>query len=288
MLPNISCHTRPIPKRVVWVVAGLGILWQIALELQNWSPLLSIPIIPVIVFLAWTRHRSDERERSANLMADSYRRTLLHALLSAEEEERHKIAGELHDDTIQCMAATLLMLDVARSRAANTHTADAIEKAELVLRQSLERTRTLMFEMAPAVLNHHGLEPALKEVAEATARELGATMEFSCPPIRLEPAIEAMVFRVTREVLTNTRKHSQATKIGVSVKRARRSLVVIISDNGRGFDVEAMQERAMARTAHKHIGLASIVERVELAGGSAYVNSVPGQTKVLMKIPVTT
>lgn len=277
----------------VWVIAGLGIAWQAYVVWDNWplplhaQPFPTLGLIPVasILALAWLRIRSADREAAA---IEESRRFLLNRLLSIEEEERHKIAGEIHDDTIQIMVAALMYLDSARATAVNPNTINRLNKTIDLLRPGLERTRTLMFEMAPAVLNHHGIKPAIQALVADTADETGAAMcGYTCTDKRFEPAVEAMVFRLVREALANVKKHSGATQFSVNIKSVRRGLVIEIVDNGQGFDVDKAMARVTSIKAHKSLGLASIFERCALAGGKATVESRPGHTVLTMEIPVS-
>ncbi len=290
-MPNSRILVSP---PMVWLIAALGTSWQAFAIWQNWplplhaEPFPTLGLIPVVclLILAYLRVSSGKQTQLALDDASESKRRLLNRLLTVEEEERHKIAGELHDDTIQSMAAALLMIDAARRDAVTPSVIANLERSQSLLRGALDRTRQLMFEMAPAVLNHPGLCPALEQVTKAAADELGATYDYDCGNERFEPATEHMIFRATRECLVNVRKHSKATHVSVKVARHHRRLVVAVADNGQGFDYEAARERSKGRQVYRHLGLAAMVERIELTGGNVSVDSHPGQTQVTMVVPV--
>jgi signal transduction histidine kinase len=214
------------------------------------------------------------------------RREILAAMLQAEEVERGRIATELHDDTVQVMAASLIALDQAAlvaAREGNDRLASALGVARATLEEATERTRRLMFELRPAVLHDRGLVAAVRFLAGQVAQEVGATCEVTGPSGRYDLAVEELVYRSTREALANVRKHAGARRITVRIAEADGMLKTEVADDGCGFDVEEVRSRPGAAL---HMGLDSMIERVRAAGGRIAIESAPGAgTRVRFAVP---
>ena len=136
------------------------------------------------------------------------------AMLSAERAERSRIAGELHDDTVQVMTAVLVTLDrVARavSRRGDAEAQSLVAGAQAVLAEATERTRRLTFELRPAMLHECGIAPALSAMVEQAGREIGAEVSVTAPEERFDWSLEELVYRTVQEAVANIRKHSRPT-----------------------------------------------------------------------------
>ncbi len=219
--------------------------------------------------------------------SEQRRREILASLLQSEEDERSRIATELHDDTVQVMTAALLAMDrvamVAR-KTENPRLADAIGTARATLEEATDRTRRLMFELRPAILHERGLRPALELLADQTAREADAKARVECRVGRYERGVEELVYRTVQEALANVRKHARPRRISVSVAEDGDRLAGEVRDDGRGFDVEAARARP---DAPLHLGLDALTERLRAVGGEASIRSAPGEgTSVAFAVPL--
>jgi signal transduction histidine kinase len=229
-----------------------------------------------------------DRVSAERALADSEqrRREILATMLQAEEVERSRIATELHDDTVQVMAASLMALDRAAlvaAKAGSDRLSAALGVARATLEEATERTRRLMFELRPAVLHDHGLVAAMRLLAGQIAQEVGATSEVSGPAARYDLAVEELVYRSAQEALANVRKHARAGRITVRLAEHEGVLVSEVADDGRGFDVEDVRSRPGAAL---HMGLDSMIERVRAAGGEVTIDSEPGSgTCVRFAVP---
>jgi len=213
------------------------------------------------------------------------RRTLV-GMLRAEEDERSRIATELHDDTVQVMTASLVAMDrlalVARRRG-DRELEEAVGAARATLEEATDRTRRLMFELRPAILHEHGLEAAIRVLADQVARECGATARVRGGVRRYDGALEELVYRAVQEALANVRKHAAPGHIDVHLADEHGRLVCDVRDDGRGFDVAAARSRPQAAF---HLGIDSLVERVRAVGGDARIESAPGAgTRVRVTVP---
>jgi signal transduction histidine kinase len=233
-----------------------------------------------------------DRVTAERALADSerHRRLILGSLLHAEEDERSRIATELHDDTVQVMTAALLSMDrlALISRSGDVRrVASAVAHTRAVLEEATERTRRLMFELRPAILHESGLGAAVDLLVEQTARETGATTQVEVDARRYDPVVEELVYRTVQEALANARKHARPKRITVRLEErdGGAGLVGEVSDDGRGFDPILIQRRSDAAL---HLGIESMVERVRAAGGDVEVTSAPGiGTRVAFSVPLT-
>jgi PAS domain S-box-containing protein len=226
-----------------------------------------------------------EREQERRLRdVEQRRQTLLEDIINAETQQRSRIAEELHDDTIQVMAAALMELDrierhlrsddIDAARGAITSARDALKKAT-------DRTRRLTFELRPQLLEAAGLGPAVRDLAKALHRDTGANVKVRTRISRYPVDIETLVYRTIREVLINVRKHARAANVRISIVERRRVLHVRIRDDGRGFRT---QRRPHAST---HMGMQTAGERVRAMTGSFDVVSVVGEgTTVEFQLPL--
>jgi signal transduction histidine kinase len=150
--------------------------------------------------------------------SEENRRLIFGQMLRAEEAERARIALDLHDDTIQVLAASLLMTDGAialAGRRDETEIATRLNQARDVLASATERARRLMFELHPTLLDQRGLGAALTALAEQTGQQIGATWSVEAPDVRYSWAVEALAFRIVREAVTNVARHSQAGRFEI-------------------------------------------------------------------------
>ena len=219
-------------------------------------------------------------------VSEQRRREILATMLQAEEVERSRIATELHDDTVQVMAASLMALDRAALVAAKAgveRLASALGVARGTLEEATERTRRLMFELRPAVLHDHGIVAAMRLLAGQIAQEVGATSEVTGPGGRYDLAVEEVVYRSAQEALANVRKHARASSIVVRIVEADGVLESEVVDDGCGSDLAEVRARPGAAL---HMGLDSMVERVRAAGGEVTIDSRPGAgTRVRFAVP---
>jgi signal transduction histidine kinase len=198
---------------------------------------------------------------------------LLSELVAAEEETRRRIAVDIHDDTAQAVAAAGLRIDALAAELEDPRAREAALKARTALIDANRRLRRLLFELRP---------PALDEAGLGAALELFLTDSFAHDGFdwrvenRLddEPAPEAraILYRVALEALTNVRKHADAKLVDVLLERRGAGVALRIRDDGKGFDVPPPD----APAEPGHIGLVSMRERAEAAGGRVAMKSKPG------------
>lgn len=204
-------------------------------------------------------------------------------LLAAQEEERARIARELHDDVIQRVALLGHALD---DLAEFAHTDDpAFERRVRGLRAELldfaDEIRSLAHRMHPPVLDHLGLPAALTMLAQefGTTEALNVRVEVDDEVASIPPEAAACFYRIAQEALRNVVKHAEASEAVVRLTRTRGGVEMAVEDDGMGFDVLATQRNGL--------GLTSITERARQYQGRVLVQSRPGSgTRVLAWLPV--
>jgi PAS domain S-box-containing protein len=207
--------------------------------------------------------------------AEARSREALAALVRAGEDQQARLAVELHDDTIQALTAVQLQLERLDSRSDVTHR----ELVEM-LQGVIERTRRLMFELRPQLLEQDGLQAMLTEIVRHGPWTSSA-VEVSVP--RQSDVIEALAYRALRELVLNARKHSRAERLTVTGSQRDGILSFAVVDDGVGFDpADTLRERPTGM----HLGLTTVVERVKLAGGVVSIQSAPGAgTRIEFSLP---
>jgi signal transduction histidine kinase len=211
---------------------------------------------------------------------------LLAKLISAQEQERKALAAELHDDTIQAMAAALLQVDRIAMRGPERQQ-EVLAKLRDTLESAIARARKLMVDLRPPVLDNGGLMAALQQQLDLLAQEdeleVGLISKVDGP---LEPAAETVLFRAIQEALHNVRKHARASRVDLELHTDPAGWVIAsVTDDGIGFDVTSVLRRAVN---DGHLGLHSMLERVEMAGGRVNIDARPGGgTRLTISVPST-
>ncbi len=205
--------------------------------------------------------------------------------VKAQEDERKRVARELHDQAGQALTALKLglgRLEKMVSKSDNRIREEIISMRDLAV-STMEDIRNLALDLRPSMLDELGLIPAVRQYAKDFSRRTGLSIDLSLPESfdRLPSDLETAVFRVIQEALTNVAKHAQASQVKISISFSKEGLSVLVADNGCGFDVTtALRNR-------KSLGLFGIQERVDLLGGSVRIESAQGEgTRITVWVPV--
>jgi len=206
--------------------------------------------------------------------------------INAQEDERKRIARELHDDTSQALAALLYAAEEVLDM-------DDIEEIKRKLpgmheltQHTLDGVHKMIFNLRPSMLDHLGLVPALRQFAKARLEPKGTQViiEESPSQRRLPPEVETALFRVVQEAVSNCARHAAARQVCICLHFDASNASVTVEDNGIGFDV---QEMKLSQDSGRGLGLLGMIERVELLGGELEIDSNPGQgTKIDIRVPV--
>lgn len=197
-------------------------------------------------------------------------------LLRAQEEERRRIARQLHDKLGQSLAAIKLHLASLRTYLPKEKEGEIAQ----IIDQAITETRTLAYSIRPPLLDDLGLAPSLRRLAEMieAASSLQVSLHMREKP-RLPEAIESLLFSAVQEAIENVRKHAHAKHVDVSLRRETGTVVLSVDDDGIGFRPRDPQG----------LGLQGLRERVELVGGQVRISSVPGNgSQVTVEVPYET
>lgn len=206
----------------------------------------------------------------------------------AEERERRRIAGGLHDRTIQMLALSQIKLGALRnSLEDDPNRIRLIDEVRELVDHAIHDTRSLVFELSPPVLHELGFEAAVESLAELVEGQhaLDCKVKSAGTPIRLAADVEISLFQAVREALINTVKHARATRALVTLDwRGPETIAVCVEDDGKGFDVGEVETR---RSRAGGFGLFSMRERLGVLGGRAEVTSARGDgTRVRLEMPL--
>jgi signal transduction histidine kinase len=239
-------------------------------DLNEW-PLMFV----IAVLVAWM---ADRRDATARRYASLFRRAS-ERLLTVEEDERRRIAGELHDGVGQVLTALTLTLDAAQSEPDALISRGRITSARTLADTALAGTRDLSHRIRPARLEERGLVAAVRDLASQSGFPVVIhASDATAEPNLLGATATVEVFRIIQEALANAARHSGAPRAEVSITRHGERLTVVIADDGRGFDPAEVPETG--------IGLAGMLERTRLLGGQLSIASTrQAGTRVTVSLP---
>jgi two-component system sensor histidine kinase DegS len=227
-----------------------------------------------------------ERAEAANAslsQAQSALEDYVRLAVDAQEEERKRLARELHDDTIQTLAVAKAEVDSVAGEVSPAGLRSRLEKVDATLESTIDNVRRFSRDLRPALLDDLGLVSAVDWLVGDLAERTGidAQVQTSGEPRRLEPKNELRLFRIVQEALHNAERHAEASTIEVRIEFGE-AVRVTVSDDGRGFDSsEALHDRRSSRG----LGLLGIRERAKLAGAPLSIESRPsGGTRVTVTL----
>lgn len=206
---------------------------------------------------------------------EKLRGELFKKALNAQEEERRRIARELHDDTSQSLAAVLFAAEECLEMDNTVDMHPRLEKMRELAQHTLDGVHKIIFDLRPTVLDHLGLTPALRWFADFRLESNGVrvSIEEVSSPARLPTEIETALFRVVQEAINNIARHSAARNVRIMFQFDAESAEVLVEDDGVGFDVTQLH---ITPGSTRGLGLVGMQERLELLGGSLTVCSEPG------------
>jgi signal transduction histidine kinase len=201
-------------------------------------------------------------------------RRLASMLVAAQEAERRRISEDIHDDTLQVMGAVQLRLEMLLAEVGEPGLHEEVRQLAEIVAAATSRLRKLTFDLRPPMLNEHGLAETLRSSLRELADERGLAWELE-DRLTVEPGDEprAVLFRIAQEALTNVRKHAGATVVRASLHDVDGGILLVIRDDGAGI---AGASGAATGPVPGHLGLQTMRERAELAGGRFSVSSREG------------
>jgi signal transduction histidine kinase len=238
-------------------------------------------------------HRVDERTREVEgknrelNVLNRIRRQLLAKTISAQEDERKRLARELHDDSAQTLAAVLMTLKTAEDAlpAAPDDARSALSRSRSQLEGALREIRKAIMDLRPSALDDLGLAAAVRWYAEEHLRPRGikVDLEIGGDERRATGAVATAVFRIVQEAISNVVRHSEARRARISLEFGRSAVDTVIEDDGVGFAPDDLRQ---PEANGRGLGLLGMRERAELFGGVVEIESGSGHgTSVRVRIP---
>ncbi len=234
--------------------------------------------------------RVEERTRDLNQAnaalreREQARGELLRKVITAQEDERKRVARELHDETTQALAVLLMRVDQA-AEAVRAGRPPALDELRTLANRALADVHRLILDLRPSVLDDLGLASAVQWYADRALGSRGVAVRCECVELpELTPELETALFRICQEALSNVARHAQASHVLIEVRVEGPLLCIDVEDDGVGFDQAAVARRE----GRPHWGLLGIQERAGLLGGHARFDSTPGAgTRVEVRIPLS-
>jgi signal transduction histidine kinase len=228
--------------------------------------------------------REQKRRQAAEIQqAEVTHRLLLEREFSAQEEERRRIARELHDEAGQLLTSLLVGLRTLEDSVKMADVKTRGHRLRKIAAQAMEEIGRLARGLHPTVLDDHGLGVALSRYVTEYSETHKITVHLTLGGLassNLPQAVEIRLYRILQEALTNVARHSRAKKVSIIFARSATALKVAVIDDGCGFDA-----KAVAASSHR-LGIQSMRERAAMLGGTVSFTSQGKGTRVLVQIPL--
>ena len=218
---------------------------------------------------------------------EQMRTDLLRRIISAQEDERHRVARELHDVTSQALATLAVGVEAlgALPGSCSKELQTQLEGVRSLLAATSKDVHKLIYDLRPSLLDDLGLSAALRSCAHNSLDAAGVEVHFEIDgeEKRLPPEVEIALFRIVQEAIVNVSRHAHAESVYVSLEFKENKVCVQIEDDGAGFD---FSQGFISRGIGRGVGLLGMKERAELVGGTLTIDTRPrGGTRVLVEIP---
>jgi PAS domain S-box-containing protein len=208
-------------------------------------------------------------------------------ITQVQEEERKRIAYELHDDTAQYLSILKLQLDslVQSGKVQDPEIMEKLRFLEKDADRAFQDVRRYSHELRPGVLEHLGLVAALEQIAEDInkVQQISVDVEVEGIEPEISEDVKLGFFRIAQEALNNSRKHAKSSRAVINLKFKKNGIEMLVSDNGTGFDVNEAATRSSLKGS---LGLMSMQERAKLIGANLKIDSEPGKgTTIILQMP---
>lgn len=249
------------------------------MEIEYFAGAFIFEVVVLMILLAYRLKNMQDTAERLFLEKTLAQQQRTEAILEAEDRERVRIARDLHDGIGQMLAAARMALGnfLAKKKVENQHIQSSLD----LLEESIKEIREISHNMMPGALTKLGLSTALKQFVNKINALDGVQIELQIIGIkeRLSEKIETMLYRVVQEILSNVIRHAEASKVSIELVKHENELVLIVVDNGKGFDSEEAKNQG--------IGIKNVATRVEYLNGSVNFDSAIGRgTSVIVEIPL--
>ena len=211
-------------------------------------------------------------------------------LMELQDQERRRIARELHDSVGQCLTAVKINLEVVGRELASARLSDAAQKAlaeaSVLADQCSSDTRTISHLLHPPLLDESGLSSAVRWYADGFATRCGIALSLDLPDgIRLPQQVETTLFRIVQECLTNIHRHSESSTAAIRLQMGAENVTLEVRDQGQGMPANQLK-RCKGAAGVVGVGIAGMRERVRQLGGRLEIDSGPKGTLVRAVLPL--
>ncbi len=217
---------------------------------------------------------------------EEMRGQFLEKVIRAQEDERKRIARQLHDETSQSMASFMVGLKMLEQEEDGVERRHKIRELREMASTTMDKVRDLALELRPSSLDDLGLLSAVEQYSSEFGRRFGIKVDYQAIGFdghRLSPEKETVLYRIIQEALINVARHSNASTAGVILEYRNNLVRAIIEDDGRGFEME----KVSGSSDERRLGILGMQERAALAGGKLSIESTPGKgTTVFVEIPL--
>jgi len=238
--------------------------------------------IGIVFFVVLYQRRMLSHQLELKLFNEQKQRELLQASIDSEEEERMRIASELHDD----VGATLSSIRLFLHSALKTNNIQLVDQSNELLDQSIEKVRSISHKLQPSMLQHLGLTASLEALAQTVTKS--GVIKVSCNLERMpdqEEKVALGLYRIVQELLNNIIKHSHATDIGLESRRDVQTFYLVLSHNGVGLTNDTFNQLIYKKGA---IGLKNIVNRIEAINALITFRQVhENRFETIISVPLT-
>ncbi len=217
---------------------------------------------------------------------EQLRGELLRRVISVQEDERKRIARELHDETSQTLTALLYALDSTGANCRTPATTPLLDKMRRLTLSAIDSVHKVIFDLRPTMLDQLGLVAALRWYAESRLADSGTRVQVSEDREirRLPSVIETALFRTVQEAINNVARHAGARHLHIAFDLPDHHVEIRVEDDGIGFDAKRV---SVSPNSLCGLGLLSMQERMSAVGGEFFLDSAPGQgTVVLLRVPI--
>ncbi|GAB3987267.1 hypothetical protein GCM10028807_06850 [Spirosoma daeguense] len=228
----------------------------------------------IIIFVAYYQQKQTRQQLAFTELQAKHRRDLMDATFRGQEEERKRLAEDLHDGIGTMLSVTKMSLNhLERQVDGGMQMGFEFQKTRSMIDETMTNVRRISRNLVPTTLERFGLVPALEELADR-ATDTDTEVQLDCPEFvaQLSPALDLMLYRIAQELLNNAIRHARARRIVIQLFCVDNEIRLSVIDDGVGFDYDAIIENR-----HGGLGLRNIESRLSVVDGHATFDVVPGR-----------
>jgi signal transduction histidine kinase len=237
------------------------------------TAVLLIMAVFIILFVAYYQQKQTQQQLAIKELQAQHRQQLMEATFRGQEEERKRLAEDMHDGIGTMLSITKMSLNQLEKQGSTMELALQFQKTRSMIDETMTNVRRISRNLVPTTLERFGLLAALEELAErATTPETDVQLVYSESAIHLLPVTELMFYRIAQELVNNAIRHARARHITIQLVYFDNEVRLSVLDDGVGFDVDAVMENKQTG-----LGLRNIESRLNVVNGHVTFDSSPGR-----------